>query len=69
MATCRNCAHGRPADSDPMKGICTANTTELGDGITNMAINGKSIDMKAEACDKFLDKKKVDRSQMLKKGF
>ncbi|MFZ3172826.1 MAG: hypothetical protein WA118_12725 [Carboxydocellales bacterium] len=52
-----------------MIGICTANTTKLGDGITNTAINGKPIDMNAEACDEFLDKKKVDRNQRLKKGF
>ncbi|MFZ3172373.1 MAG: hypothetical protein WA118_10370 [Carboxydocellales bacterium] len=57
------------SDSDPMKGICTANTSKLDDGITNTAINGKSIGMKDEACDNFLDKKKVDRAQMLKKGF
>jgi len=68
MATCRNCAHGWNSDN-PMIGICTANTTKLGDGITNTAINGKTIDMNAEACDEFLDKKKVDRNQRLKKGF
>ena len=68
MPKCKKCAHYRPTDSDPFKGICTASQKELGE-ITSVAIEGKIVGSNDESCEVFLDKKKVDRAQMLRSGF
>jgi len=68
MPTCKQCAHFRFMWTDPSKGICTATQTKLGE-ITEVAIEGKVVGIKDESCGKFLDKKKVDRAQILRSGF
>jgi len=68
MPKCRQCAHARPMDADPTRAICSATRKEAGTA-TKFTIEGKVVSMSDESCEVFVDKKSVDRTQILRDGF
>ncbi len=73
MPTCGDCAYFQTEPVDPMYGTCTveakdSSAEESAAGTEVFTVTGKRVGRKDEACEKFLDKKKMSREERLRRG-
>ena len=73
MPTCGDCAYFQVEPADPMYGVCTVeakniSADESAAGTEVFMVTGKRVGRKDEACEKFLDRKKMSREERLKRG-
>jgi len=55
-------------DADPSRAICSATRKKAGTA-TKFTIEGKVVSMSDESCEAFVDKKNVNKTQILRDGF